>query len=247
MRELNELQVRCTRCLKTRDASALLTGFDSALIKVGDDTPDGDFRRVLSEVLHNTRMVLNALSEEVSDCPRLFTVSAKKRAKMVNIMDGRESLEIHLWCEEPGHEHPVSEAYSFRPDKEWLEELSPYLKYVAILLRTLVPIATAGFVAYQNGAVSEGLAAKLALMDQIASSIPGNGGPNSKLNGSSMPAIPSARNAAGLRAFRRLLFELDPERHFGGLARVMSPAGDYRFVCDEHLIEYDPGMPQMPS
>jgi hypothetical protein len=51
---------------------------------------------------------------------------------------------------------------------------------------------------------------------------------------------------AGLRAFRELLLELDSAREFAGLRRALSPMGEYLWVCPEHYVEYDPGLPTLP-
>jgi internalin A len=52
----------------------------------------------------------------------------------------------------------------------------------------------------------------------------------------------------GLRALRALLVELDPAMRFGDLRRVLTPSGDYLWICpDYHYREYDPGLPTLPS
>jgi hypothetical protein len=47
------------------------------------------------------------------------------------------------------------------------------------------------------------------------------------------------------RALRALVFKLDPSHAFGGLCRVLSPAGDYFWVCSSHYEEYGNGLPQI--
>jgi len=36
-------------------------------------------------------------------------------------------------------------------------------------------------------------------------------------------------------------------RTWGGLRRVLTPAGDFLWVCPEHYREYDPGLPDLSS
>ena len=49
-----------------------------------------------------------------------------------------------------------------------------------------------------------------------------------------------------LRAMRALLIKLDPTMRFGDLRRVMTPSGDYIWVCPNiHYREYDPGLPRL--
>ncbi len=57
----------------------------------------------------------------------------------------------------------------------------------------------------------------------------------------------TAAEAAGLRALRRLLFEHDPTRSFGGLRRVQAPSGDLLWTCAIHYPLYDPGLPFIPD
>ena len=52
---------------------------------------------------------------------------------------------------------------------------------------------------------------------------------------------------AGLRAFRSLLFDLDPTQAWGGLRRKLTPSGDYVWVCERHYQLYDPGLPVLPA
>lgn len=51
---------------------------------------------------------------------------------------------------------------------------------------------------------------------------------------------------ADFRALRELLLELDPARLFSGLRWVLTPEGDYLWICPPHYREYDPGLPKLP-
>ena len=55
----------------------------------------------------------------------------------------------------------------------------------------------------------------------------------------------SAAHGAALRAFRSLLFSLDPSKYFGGLQRVYNPAGDLLWICPDHYTYYDRGLPSL--
>ena len=50
---------------------------------------------------------------------------------------------------------------------------------------------------------------------------------------------------AALHAFHEKLLELDPGRVFGGLQRVLTPTGDYLWLCPDHREEFEPGMPDL--
>jgi hypothetical protein len=65
------------------------------------------------------------------------------------------------------------------------------------------------------------------------------------------PAEPTSGNlspveGAALRSFKVLLTQLDPARTFAGLTRVLSPSGEYLWVCPRHRRLYDPGLPVLP-
>ena len=63
--------------------------------------------------------------------------------------------------------------------------------------------------------------------------------------------VPVGRHGAEgaeLRAFRALLVQLDSTMRFGDLRRVLTPSGDYLWICPrpEHYRIYDPGLPTLP-
>jgi internalin A len=41
-----------------------------------------------------------------------------------------------------------------------------------------------------------------------------------------------------LRALRRLLDAKDPQQHWGGLQKVLTPEGHYLWLCKDHAQEY---------
>ncbi len=51
--------------------------------------------------------------------------------------------------------------------------------------------------------------------------------------------------SAGLRELHSLLLDLDPTRSWGNLKRVLTPAGDYLWLCPEHYGEFEPGLPKL--
>ena len=49
---------------------------------------------------------------------------------------------------------------------------------------------------------------------------------------------PERVGGAALRAIRKLLDELDPDQHWGGLRKVLTPEGHYLWLCEHHAKEY---------
>ena len=42
-----------------------------------------------------------------------------------------------------------------------------------------------------------------------------------------------------------MLHQIDPYQRFSGLQRVQATSGEYLWVCDNHINEYRPGLPDV--
>jgi hypothetical protein len=74
--------------------------------------------------------------------------------------------------------------------------------------------------------------------------------PREALGAHTDPAITKhALTATGpeMRALGELLDELDPHRQYGKLEVILSPSGDFLWVCETHHRNYDPDLPNLPS
>ncbi len=103
-------------------------------------------------------------------------------------------------------------------------------------LQLAAPVA--GAFAALPGGLADSQANDFALMEKIANAME----PalvDESVTGSGL----SVGEGAALRALRHQLLTLDPEGHFAGLRRVLTPAGEYMWVCPEHRVDYDPGLP----
>ena len=49
----------------------------------------------------------------------------------------------------------------------------------------------------------------------------------------------------GVRALHTQLLDLDPARTWGGLRRVLTPTGDYLWLCPTHYRKYEPDWPKL--
>ena len=57
-------------------------------------------------------------------------------------------------------------------------------------------------------------------------------------------SVPAAAADASLRGLRQLLNDdVDRSRRYGGLARFLTPAGDYVWLCPAHAAAYAPDLP----
>ena len=151
------------------------------------------------------------------------------------------TYRLGLWCEEPGAEHLVGEPYSFRRPKPWFADIAPYLRLAARTLTMVSPVA-AGVAALTLG--SESVTARSAELMTAIADIAARSVPIADAVSSNEGLGPSG--GAAVRLVRQLLLELDPARQFAGLRRVLSPAGDYLWLCEQHYRSYEPTLPQLP-
>jgi internalin A len=244
--------IPCMKCRHGLSLSALLTGFTAPDQFRGQlDRIEGAVGRLEGHAAQNAdaiRRILGAVSAEVSDCPRLFTIlpdhpSAGRRVRVY-----QQHYRLTLWCEHPGYWHPWPRAsYPLDVSKDWFAKIAPYAALVVRALQLAVPfgvnLASVVLPPDQLARVQ----ADLQVMNTLIADMPGKPGQN--LAGTAMDQAAGDLTPAGgeaLRALRVVLFQRDKLQAFGGLRRVQAPSGDFAWVCAEHYPEYDPGLPVLP-
>ena len=250
----------CLVCDGEFSVSALLTGYeigdgdlaleltriDTAVRTISNDLQHGFARMetAVTSVEGITRRVMRALSVEVKDCPRIFTLVSRSSGRLKDV--AVHTLELTLWCEHPSEWHPWPPAsYTIRQPRSWIHTVAPYLNAVLKTLQVAVPVtvALAGVVLPAN--VIAAAREELKLMSALAEQLPKDVlNPSSDLSHSGH-GLTTAQGAA-LRAIRVLLFEHDVARAFGDLRRVVSPSGDFLWVCPTHYAQYNPEPPSVP-
>jgi internalin A len=241
LREARQREVQCLDCLQAFDTQGLLTGFEGrpeATLEIA--------RRELTvirrDVAHNlmfVRTIIKTLGTEVVDCPRIFTIAARRGTRFDSLNFWSMRYTLTLWCEEPGAEHPAGRSYSFRKPEQWFVDVAPYLRIAARVVSLVAPIVGNAAMLADDAAV--GVERSADLMKAIADAInlpvsrPPSGG-----------SVLTPAEGAALRRLRELLLELDPSRGFCGLRRVLSPTGDYIWLCAEHYVTYEPSLPTLP-
>jgi hypothetical protein len=255
-REAGQATVACMDCTATPDISALLTGFAApaaplaaqleqvnsnlAGIKAGITSVQAQAAQAADTI----RRVHQIVGTEVTDCPRLFTITPARLTGVKRALIHQDHHQLTLWCEHPGYEHPWEPAtYDLDPPKEWFTQIAPYALLVIKTLQIAVPLAGAiGIAALPQG--QQGSAkSQLDIMKTIITGLPSakEGRAEDNLTGSTGQL--TAAEGAALRAVRVVIFEHDQLRAFGGLRRVQAPAGDLLWVCENHYPDYDPGLP----
>ncbi|MET8526399.1 COR domain-containing protein [Micromonospora sp. NPDC005172] len=254
----------CLTCHQDHDVAGLLTGFVvpqpfgaelqqlerrlSGLSKevgvIGDHVAEA--ASFAADTAHQLRRLVRAVGTEVNDCPRLFTVATIASVGWRRLSFGQRPIRITLWCEQPGEWHTWDGAsYEVTEPRDWLRKVGPYLNLVFKTLRLVYPVAAsvAGYVAPNL----EHAQRELDLMKSLIDSLP------TALVEDALAAPPESRHTlsvaegAALRSFKVLLMQLDAVRAFGGLSRVLTPTGEFLWVCPTHRRMHDPGLPVLPA
>ncbi|MBM7864451.1 COR domain-containing protein [Lentzea nigeriaca] len=266
-RQRRERRIICTSCASWSDVEELISGLSQptgslefmvrnvhrTLVQQQEQlsrmeasiATSARFRQVFeAETSRHLRIALRMLSAEVTDCPRLFTIAPADRKAVVHAMSTRLHYKITLWCEESGHEHPWPNAtYDFKPTKEWITTIGPYVRFIAGMLRFVVPVAGAVYATTLTKDELELVKADIELTKTLADKLPQSQGEST----TSLPQGMTRAEGAGLRTLRSLLLALDPVSAFGDLRRVHTPSGDIAWVCPHHHNLYDPGLPELPA
>jgi hypothetical protein len=182
------------------------------------------------------------LSTEVADCPRLFTLAPGDHERKRGRFWQEDPYLLTLWCEHPGYVHPCSEAtYEVVRPKQWLSDVSPYVRLVVKTLHLVAPLAGAAAGLVLSEEQLKGVEHSIKFTETLVATLPE---PRETKSHSAFDVnFGSSAEGAGLRALRTFLMAEDPVQSFGGLRRVPNPSGDFLWICPEHYREYDRGLP----
>ncbi|MER7459124.1 COR domain-containing protein [Micromonospora sp. NPDC126480] len=250
----------CLACQSDHSVSQLLTGFATPPTQLQPELErlHQEMSRVSKDVSHisilasetagSVRRLIKAVATEVTDCPRLFTISPQARTIPERLRLASDGYRIVLWCEHPGAWHPWARAaYNVRKPKKWLIEVGPYARLIFKTLRLVVPVATGAVGVALTKEHLELASQEFALMNTLVDKLPERVGldfeEEKELEDTKGLTLAQGQ---GLRVLRVVLLEEDPTRSFGDLRRVHAASGEYLWVCPTHYSEYDPGLPVIP-
>ncbi len=267
-REQGGTHAPCHECFVEWNISELLTGFaqpdlplQQELEQLQDQVANigsgvrrleggvGRLERYAAETADSMRRVLRVVSSEITDCPRLFTLTEEIPVGARRL---RKALECRyrlvLWCEHQGCWHPWPAAsYSLDKPRDWLLRVAPYANLIFRALRLVVPIAASVTDMVMTDKQLKRAQNELKLMTTLVADLPDQTIEDRREL--SLPEFGSRLTSAqgqAARALRMVLFENDHIRAFGGMHRVQAPSGDFLWVCPRHYTEYDPGLPSIP-
>jgi internalin A len=257
-RERGKTRLDCPECGETHDIGQLLTGFavppaplQPQLERLQEQVSSGFDRleRYAADTADSMRRVLRAVATEVSDCPRLFTLTREQPAGMARLKPGYDHYQLTLWCEHSGKWHPWPDAtYHLHQPKDWLVRVSPYANLVLKTLQLVVPVAAAAAGVTLTEDRLKHVKPELELMKTLVGKLPSTlAVENPELEALEPHSRLTAAEGEALRGVRSLLFQEDSMRSFGDLRRVLAPSGDFLWVCTTHYPDYDRGLPSIPS
>jgi hypothetical protein len=204
------------------------------------DAVDATTRATLGKVDESYTRLMQALTDEAKDGPRLFSLVPEdpKFFDLPNWMS--QKFRLTLFCEHSRLPLPLLSKgkkpegeYTFDIKREWLVTVAPYLKLLAGTLSLVVPVASAVAKLEIGEEAYKAIEDQLNLGQKTAESLLKVGEAfNKQLDEEDGPSLPTggAIRAHGtvLRQLHALLKEKDPG--FGGLVRVQNKRQEFLWV-----------------
>ena len=136
--------VRCQECSCKLSIAELLFGFEERDIDVQLREIKERLAGMDSRIANYFMAMMHAIADEAKHGPRLFTFRSREAGLSPKQLFSRP-LELQLWCEAEGCQHPVIESgkgvYSIDQPHEWVIKIAPYANFALEVLKTVAPIA----------------------------------------------------------------------------------------------------------
>jgi internalin A len=249
--EKQRLIVECPEALEDVSVTELLYGWNwrtqnivlSRIDKLEANLERGQ-EKILAE-LNNLRELTqreftNAFRREQASidvhCPNVFVLRPDSK-KWLKAITG-QTLELQLYCQTPGCWHPTTEGglYHIEESALWLKAISPYLRRLVGVLKYAAPLIGPWLGMVNQQDYEQLFKYDIELMKELAEKLPDvKDVDDLAFTGN---AEPERLQGAALRSLRHLLEEKDPQRHWGGLKKVLTPEGHYLWLCEHHTREY---------
>lgn len=204
-------------------------------------------RTLLSQTDERFAGLMNALTDEAREGPRLFSIVPVDRSAFNPNGWVKQSFRVTLWCEHARLPLPLLNrsdkegVYQFDVTREWFAKAAPFLKVLAGTLSLMLPVAASAtklaldedtYKSLENQ-LDFGKECAAAILDasgKTAEWLDEKEGPETERTG-----IISARGGV-LREFQTWLKEKDPS--FGGLVRVQNKRHEFLWVHPQFEKEY---------
>ena len=240
--------IRCQECSKRHSIVELLFGFEEHDMSVQLREIKEQLAGMDSRIANYFMATMNAIADEAKHGPRLFTFRYRDTGFSLKRLVSRP-LEIQLWCEAEGCQHPVIDkdkgSYPVDQPHEWVVQIAPYANFAFKVLATVAPIAAPtintifGPKTTETWKIADQLDVAKAIIDKLPAEIKI---PDRALEPGKMLSEPER---SGILALHNLLKELDPSQAKLGLHRVATYTGDYRWLCEYHYDAWQPNIPDV--
>jgi hypothetical protein len=108
---------------------------------------DQNLRRIMSQVEDAFRGVMQTLTDEAKEAPRLFSLEPVGRSAFNPTGWTKKKFRVTLWCEHTRLPLPLINGnddkgvYEFEVTREWFAKAAPFLKVLAGTLSLMLPVA----------------------------------------------------------------------------------------------------------
>ncbi|MBT3338939.1 MAG: hypothetical protein HN855_11965 [Anaerolineae bacterium] len=200
-----------------------------------------------SQIANTFMSLMRAIADEAKSGPRLFTLRSDTKLSPKELFI--KPMEIQLWCEAEGCQHPVVESgkgvYELAQPQEWVARVAPYANFALKVLTTVAPLASPAVDLFFIGTKSqkENIDKQLGMANAIIGTFPEEirGSQHSEFKG----GLLSEPERSGILALHQLIKAQDPTHARLGLHRVTTYTGDYRWLCKHHYEAWQPNIPDV--
>nr|VFK26951.1 MAG: hypothetical protein BECKMB1821G_GA0114241_102425 [Candidatus Kentron sp. MB] len=253
------------RALTTESTlDTLLTEFTDikrALVVIHERMRDGfaqldtNDKQLLSRIDNARTDLLQALTDEAKNGPRLFSLEPVNRRRFNPKEWTSTKFRLTLWCEHSRLPLPVlyddknKGVCEIELDRNWFKKAAPFLKVLNGTLRLGLPVAAAGLEFTLDEAAYEAVEGHLDSGQEIieaSTDFKSGGGPvdgwldcdTQNRERGQIAGSPISAHGAVLREFHALLRRQDPGCKFGGLVRVRNKRNEFLWVHPRFEGEY---------
>jgi len=161
-----------------------------------------------------------------ADCPSTFLLLPDSSTFFSVEAWFNRRYRLHLICQHPGTPHPVGEGYVIKEARDWWATVSPLISPMITFLKCAIPLGNVGGVAQ---GMLEQMQTGVDFLEQLEGMLP-------EVAQSGAPQIAHQQPLVGpaLRALSSVLNKVDPNHHWGGLHKTITPDGNILWLCDQH-------------
>lgn len=212
------------------------------------DRLDDRTRRILSRVDNAYTGLMQALSDEAKEGPRLFSLVPVDRSNFNPKQWTSAKFRLTLWCEHSKLPLPSLNGkdskkgvYEIELTREWFKKAAPFLKVLTGTLSLVLPVASAGIKLALDDSAYKAIEEQLDFgKDIIDASLDASETVGGWLGGNDSTALEHGEairaQGATLRELHSLLRAKDPG--FGDLVRVMNKRQEFLWVHPQFEKEY---------